>query len=62
MRWPQVRGLNYGTMGRTVHAGLWSEGACAGRVWFLPPTSWRIEDPNGEPTRIENDTAKPTTR
>ncbi|NKZ79557.1 hypothetical protein GTA28_22245 [Rhodococcus hoagii] len=54
--WPQVRGLNYGTMGRTVRAETWSNGVHTGRVWFQPPTSWRIENASGVATYIENDT------
>lgn len=56
MTWPQVRGLNFSTMGRTVRAEMWADGTYAGRVWFAPPASWRIDDAAGEARYIENDT------
>lgn len=56
MTWPQIRGLNYSTMGRSVRADMWSDDTFAGRVWFLPPTTWRIEDAAGEATYIEDGT------
>lgn len=56
MRWPQVRGLSYGTMGRAVRAEIYSGNVFLGRVRYLPATSWRIEDADGTPTYIENDT------
>ncbi|MCA1007216.1 hypothetical protein LCL87_15940 [Rhodococcus hoagii] len=56
MSWPQVRGLSYSTMGRSVRAEMWAGGTYAGKVWFQPPTSWRIENAAGEVTYIENAT------
>lgn len=56
MTWPRVRGLNYSTMGRAVRADIFSGDGFTGRAWHLPPTSWRIENADGEPTYIENDT------
>lgn len=56
MTWPQVRGLSYSTMGRSVRAEMWADGTDVGTVWFQPPTSWRIENASGEVTYIENDT------
>lgn len=56
MSWPQIRGLTYSPIGRTLRGtvhyaeGGWNE------VWFEPPTLWRIEKPDGTPTFIENDT------
>jgi hypothetical protein len=55
MTWAQVRGLNYGTMGRNLRADMWSDGVPVGRLWFVPPTSWRIEDAAGDVNYIEND-------
>ncbi|NKZ93668.1 hypothetical protein GS966_28345 [Rhodococcus hoagii] len=56
MTWPQVRGLSYSTMGRSVRAETWADGTYTGKVWFQPPTSWRIENASGEVTYIENAT------
>ncbi|MGW6694053.1 DUF6924 domain-containing protein [Rhodococcus sp. NPDC054953] len=56
MTWPRVRGLNFSTMGRPVGAEMYSDGSYTGRVWFAPPTSWRVENAAGEVTYIENDT------
>ncbi|TJZ76028.1 hypothetical protein FCG67_18595 [Rhodococcus oryzae] len=56
MTWPQIRGLNYSTMGRAVRADMWCDDSFMGRAWFLPPTTWRIEDAAGEATYIENGT------
>lgn len=56
MTWPRVRGLSYSTMGRSVRAEMWADGTHTGKVWFQPPTSWRIENASGEVTYIENAT------
>lgn len=54
--WEQVRGSNYGTMGRTVHRTVHRPDGSWSRVWHAPENTWRYENESGEPTFIENDT------
>ncbi|QTI69199.1 hypothetical protein J6U32_00695 [Gordonia polyisoprenivorans] len=54
--WPQIRGLSFSTMGRTVRATAYSSDGAVNHVRFVPPTSWRIENSDGSPSYIENDT------
>ncbi len=50
--WRQIRALNYGTIGRTVHAVVRHSGSeVTEEVWFDPPRRRRCEF-DGEPTLI----------
>lgn len=54
--WEQVRGTNYGTMGRTVRGTVHRPDGSWTRVWHAPEDAWRYENEAGEPTFIENAT------
>ncbi|MFD6856002.1 DUF6924 domain-containing protein [Rhodococcus sp. NPDC060090] len=54
--WEQVRGSNYGTMGRTVCGTVHRPDGSWSRIWHAPEETWRFENEAGEPTRIENTT------
>ncbi|OZC75230.1 hypothetical protein CH251_10695 [Rhodococcus sp. 06-462-5] len=56
MTWPQVRGLSYSTMGRSVRAEIYGLGDYSLRVWHTPKSLWRHENPTGAVTFVENDT------
>ncbi|QII08049.1 hypothetical protein BH93_24060 [Rhodococcoides fascians A25f] len=55
MTWPQVRGLSYSTMGRSVRAEIYGPGDYSLRVWHTPKSLWRHEKLSGEVTFVEND-------
>ncbi|MGW9564436.1 DUF6924 domain-containing protein [Prescottella equi] len=54
--WEQVRGSNYGTMGRTARGTVHRPDGSREFVWHAPESSWRHENAAGEPTFIENPT------
>lgn len=54
--WSQIRGLSFGTMGRTARGTVYSSDGTASSVWFAPPTSWRMENADGSPSYIESAT------
>ncbi|MFH5229908.1 DUF6924 domain-containing protein [Antrihabitans spumae] len=56
MSWEQVRGLNYGTMGRSISAIMHQSNGGGERVRHSPAVYWRIDDESGEPVHIENAT------
>ena len=55
--WEQIRGSNYGTMGRTVSGVVHRSDGTRQRVIHVPESTWRYEDDSGKPTFIENPTA-----
>jgi hypothetical protein len=56
MSWPQIRGLTYSTIGRTLRGTVHSADGGRNEVWFGPPKLWRIAKPDGTPAYIENET------
>ncbi|MHA4854439.1 DUF6924 domain-containing protein [Rhodococcus sp. MSC1_016] len=54
--WEQVRGSNFGTMGRTVRGTVHRPDGSWTLVWHAPEEAWRYENESGEPTFIENAT------
>lgn len=52
--WEQIRGANYGTMGRTVSAVVHRPDGTRQRVFHAPVDTWRYETESGEPFFIEN--------
>ncbi|GGF17684.1 DUF6924 domain-containing protein [Williamsia phyllosphaerae] len=53
--WPQIRGLSYSTIGRTLRATVHGE-AGDSTIWFGPPDRWRVVGTDGTPRYIENET------
>ncbi|MFZ2527180.1 MAG: hypothetical protein WAX14_05930 [Rhodococcus sp. (in: high G+C Gram-positive bacteria)] len=54
--WEQIRGSNYGTMGRTTRGTVHLPDGSRMRVWHAPDECWRYENESGEPTFIANAT------
>jgi hypothetical protein len=54
--WEQVRGSNYGTMGRTARGIVHRPDGSWNLVRHAPEESWRYENESGVPTFIENTT------
>ena len=54
--WEQIRGANYGTMGRTVGGTVHHSDGSRQTVMHIPDETWRHENASGEPTFIENAT------
>ncbi|MCJ0979663.1 hypothetical protein MTX35_18280 [Rhodococcus sp. ARC_M12] len=55
--WEQIRGSNYGTMGRSVSGIVHRPEGTWQRVIHLPEATWRYEDESGQPTFLENPSA-----
>lgn len=54
--WEQIRGSNYGTMGRTIRGIVHRPDGSSQLVLHAPEATWRYENEAGEPTFIETDT------
>lgn len=54
--WEQVRGANYGTMGRPVGGTVHRPDGSSQLVMHVPDATWRYENVSGEPTFIESPT------